>query len=248
MDRIPFNPNGMAFEIPAGKPGSYRDAQWDDYSYLKRWQFPHNPPLSLTLQARVSDNSLPGTWGFGFWNDPFSLGLGIKGSGTRLPALPEAAWFFYASPRSDLSFKAKKPANGFFTTVFTSVKLPGILLPFGLPFLPLLAVKPTARLIRRIAASLIHENSHSLNLDCTIWHSYQLDWLEDEVRFWVDGKIIHSSNLSPRAPLGLIIWIDNQYATFSADGAVRFGTEENPSEAWLEVRDIEIDQASNNTS
>ncbi|MEI8132302.1 MAG: hypothetical protein WCG34_07705, partial [Leptolinea sp.] len=99
MQKSTNNQISPSFELPAGKNGSYRVVQWDDYTHLHRNRFLHRPPLTLTLQAKVAANSLPGTWGFGFWNDPFALGIGVKGSGIRLPALPEAVWFFYGSQK-----------------------------------------------------------------------------------------------------------------------------------------------------
>jgi hypothetical protein len=230
----------LTYEIPSGKAGSYRDAQWDDHSRLPRNKFLHSPPLSLTLQARVSGNTLPGTWGFGFWNDPFSLGIGVKGSSFRLPALPEAAWFFYGSEKNDLSFRSENPKNGLMASVFTSTSFPSIFLPFGLPLLPLLAFKPTARWVRRIASRFIRDESMRLKIDTTQWHTYRLDWLTDQVRFFVDEVTVFTSLLSPKPPLGLVIWIDNQYAAFSADGSVRFGLEENPIFARLEIKNLKI--------
>jgi hypothetical protein len=227
-------------EIPSGKEGTYRIAQQDDYTHLPRRKFLHNPPLTMTLQARVSENNLPGTWGFGFWNDPFSLGLGIKGSGVRLPALPEAVWFFYGSTRNDLSFQAHSPANGFTASVFSSMRIPSILLPFGLPGLFLLPIKPAARMVRKIASRLIKDSFKSLAIDPTDWHTYQLDWLPEKVDFHVDGKGVFSCSYSPRPPLGLVIWVDNQFAAFSANGEVRYGTEANPTPAWLEIRELVI--------
>jgi hypothetical protein len=207
----------------------------DDYSRLPRGKFLYHPPVSLTLQARVSAGDLPGTWGLGFWNDPFALGIGIKGSGLRLPALPETAWFFYGSPRNDLSVSSSTPANGLTATVFTSTRVPSALLPLGLPVLPFLGIRPVARMIRQIAARLIHDEFVRLDVDVTEWHSYRVDWLMDSVIFRVDGDIVQESKRSPRAPMGLVIWIDNQYAAFSADGAIHFGTEQNQSPAWLEI-------------
>ena len=96
--------------IESGDHNRYRIAQLDNYFYCSRRNFVYTPPVSITLEARVSANDLPGTWGFGFWNDPFSLGIGIKGSGWRLPALPQAVWFFYGSAANDLSFNSQKPA------------------------------------------------------------------------------------------------------------------------------------------
>src|SRR5215471_12654057 len=91
--------------IPAGETGKYRLAQIDDYAKLRRKKFPLRPPLRLTLSARASSDSIPGTWGFGFWNDPFGMALGFGGNPSRFPTLPNAAWFFGASKESYLSFR-----------------------------------------------------------------------------------------------------------------------------------------------
>jgi hypothetical protein len=226
--------------LPAGIAGRYRIAQMDDYSTLPRGNFLCRPPVSLTLQARVSSNMLPGTWGFGFWNDPFALGMGIKGSGFRLPALPEAAWFFYGSPKNDLSFSSESPVNGLMASVFSSTRISPLLLPLGLPVLPFLGIRPAARLIRRLTARFIREAFTRLEVDATLWHTYRLDWLDGSVVFQVDDKIVASSNISPRPPLGMVIWIDNQYAAFTSGGIVRAGTQENEESAWLEIRDLAI--------
>jgi hypothetical protein len=213
----------------------------DDYSHLPRGKFLYMPPVSLSVQARVSSNNLPGTWGFGFWNVPFALGIGIKGSGLRLPALPEAAWYFYGSPHNDLSFSSETPANGLMASVFSSVRIPPVLLPFGLPLLPFLLINRNARGLRQLASRFIHEGFTCLKVDFTQWHSYRLDWLFDSVVFRVDDEVVHSNRLSPRPPLGLVIWIDNQYAAFSADGQMHMGTQENPVPAWLEIRNLTIE-------
>jgi hypothetical protein len=235
-----FDKSLKTLEISAGKKGSYRVSQMDDYSGRPRRKYLHSPPLSITLQVRVSDNSLPGTWGFGFWNDPFALGIGVKGSGLHLPALPEAAWFFYGSAKNDLSFRSEEPKNGLLASVFTSTPIPSILLPFGLLALPLLASKSTARWLRRFASRFIKEDSVRCNIDDTIWHEYRVQWLENKVEFSIDSEVVLYSSISPRPPLGLVVWIDNQYAAFSVDGSVHFGTEENPSPAWIEIKNIEI--------
>lgn len=231
-------PDGLSilFRIEAGPAGRYRLAQLDDYSRLPRGKLLYRPPVSLTLQARVSDRSVPGTWGFGFWNDPFALGMGIQGSGVRLPALPQAAWFFFGSLKNDLSFQSTTPANGLLTSVFVSQPVPPAVLTLGFPLFPLLLSRKTARLVRRLAASFIHDEYAVLNHDATQWHSYRLDWLTGSVIFSVDGQVVYTSKASPRSPLGLVIWIDNQFAAFSADGSVHFGTQENAAPAFLEIR------------
>jgi hypothetical protein len=236
---ITGKPDLITLAIPAGEIGKYRVAQHDDYSSLKRKNFIHYPPLSLTLRARVSEKNLAGTWGFGLWNDPFSLGMGIKGSGLRLPALPQSAWFFYGSPKNDLSFHSQFPANGWMASVFRSKSISSFLFPLGMLVLPFLMTKSTARWIRRQASRFIQDDFIRLDIDVTAWHTYRLDWLPNRVGFYLDGISVFTSPLSPNPPLGLVMWIDNQYAAFSADGTVSFGTESNPA-ASLEIKDLAI--------
>ena len=91
--KVPEDKN-FSFELPPTPSGKYALAQVDDYMHLRRGQFPHQPPISLRLEARVSATDLPGTWGFGFWNDPFNAGFGAGGMRRVLPVLPNTAWFF----------------------------------------------------------------------------------------------------------------------------------------------------------
>jgi hypothetical protein len=86
----------------------------------------------------------------------------------------------------------------------------------------------------------IDEAGIALSVDVTQWHGYRLDWRENEVSFAVDDVHVFESNLSPRPPLGLVIWIDNQYAAFTPAGKIRFGVLANPEPAWLEIKDVEL--------
>ena len=96
--------SGIAYRlsIPAGAADTYRLAQLDDYVRTRRSRFPLRHPIRLTLSARTSSEAIPGTWGFGLWNDPFGLSLGFGGNPFRLPTLPNAVWFFGASTESYL--------------------------------------------------------------------------------------------------------------------------------------------------
>ena len=221
-----------------GPAGRYRLAQMDDYQHLSRGRFPWRAPCTLALHARASAADLPGTWGFGLWNDPF--GAGLAHGGTRLlPALPQAAWFFFASDQNHLSFRADMPAAGSLAGVFRSPGLPTWpFLPLGLAA-PLLLARPVSRLAHRAAAAAIGEQSVSLAVDVREWHAYQIEWLPDEVRFSVDGEAVLESGISPRGPLGLVIWLDNQYAAWHPDGRLKYGTLET-SHAWIEVKDLRI--------
>jgi len=274
--------HGLSYRlsIPAGSADKYRLAQLDDYTKIPRSRFPLGFPLTLNLSARVSSNSIPGTWGFGLWNDPFGLSLGFGGNPFRLPALPNAVWFFGASEESYLSFKsfragpnevqAKRAlqinsqfqdatsaiprassvkgatnapfsaqredfaANGFLAQTFRSpwfhpdLILAGLALPFS------------RKVTRRLLGKVIDEDGIRLSVDVTQWHRYRLEWREDRVRFEVDNLPVFESRVRPNPPLGLVIWIDNQYAAFTPEGKIGFGVLENPEPAWLEIDELTV--------
>ncbi|MBC7224053.1 MAG: hypothetical protein H5T59_07245, partial [Anaerolineae bacterium] len=77
-------------------------------------------------------------------------------------------------------------------------------------------------------------------VDPTAWHRYVLEWTGDSVRFAVDGRVVLETALSPGAPLGLVLWIDNQYAALPPDGHLAFGTLGHGGEAWLEVDSLSV--------
>ena len=231
--------------IPAGPADKYRLAQIDDYTQTPRSHFPQHSPLSLSLSARASSESILGTWGFGLWNDPFGLSLGFGGNPFRLPALPNAIWFFGASKESYLSFKnpsiagfdtfASQPAgNGFLAQSFRSPKFHPLLILAGL------ALPFSRKSTRRLMGKVISDDGIALSIDVTQWHKYKLDWREERVSFEVDDVQVFESQVSPNPPLGLVIWIDNQYAAFTPEGKIGFGVLETPEPAWLEIKDLEL--------
>jgi hypothetical protein len=253
--------HGSAYRlsIPAGSADKYRLAQLDDYTQVQRSQFPLRYPITLSLSARASSATIPGTWGLGLWNDPFGLSLGFGGNLFRLPMLPNAVWFFGASEESYLSFKdASNPsldtgetprkivgqasarptgpaaANGFLAQTFRSPRFHPALIPAGL------ALPFSREATRRWLGKVIDEDGIALSVDVTQWHRYRLDWRETGVSLEVDEVGVFKSHVSPHPPLGLVIWIDNQYAAFTPEGKIGFGVLENPEPAWLEIKDIEL--------
>ena len=228
------SPGFFRLYIPGGLAGSYRFAQLDDYAQLNRKEFPWKTPCSLEIKARVSAKALPGTWGFGFWNDPFAASQGLGGMLRRRPALPNAGWFFYASPPNYLAFQDDHPAQGFLAAFFSSPHLPALLMAPGLLALPLLTLRPAARLLRRLASSLIIEDSVLVPTDPTQWQAYRVELTAQSSRFFVNGKLISEFPQAPRGALGLVVWIDNQFAAFTPDGRLKSGTLPNPP-SWLEI-------------
>jgi hypothetical protein len=229
-------------ELPAGPSGKYRLAQLDDYTGLSRRNFTCHPPLTFSLNARASAGEIPGTWGFGLWNDPFSLSLGLGGGTRRFPVLPNSAWFFYASPPNYLSLRSDLPAQGFLAATFRSPILPALVLGLAAPGLSLVALPPAARLLRRLARVIIRQDAALIgdhpNFATAEWHAYRMDWLPGSVTFAVDGEAVFNTSLPPREPLGLVLWIDNQYAAFPPDGRIKYGSLESLQPAWIEVSDI----------
>jgi hypothetical protein len=57
----------------------------------------------------------------------------------------------------------------------------------------------------------------------------------------VDDVRMFESAVSPNPPLGLVIWIDNQFAAFTPKGKISFGVLEGKEE-WLEIEDLALDE------
>ena len=226
--------NGFRLIIPDGDDRAYRVAQLDDYAKLGRKDFPHRPSLNLSLHARASADSIPGTWGFGLWNDPFGLSIGFGGNPFRFPALPNAIWFFHASEENYLSF-SDKPGNGFLAQAFRAPAFPWArLIRVGgtLPF--------SRKRARRLMSEIVKEDGVRLGVDTTEWHEYRFEWSPDRSAFWVDDTLVLETSVSPHPPLGLVIWIDNQYAAWPPDEKIGFGVLKNTEPAWLEIKDLSM--------
>ncbi len=97
----------IRFVIDGAEEGKLSDAELDDHRTVPRHRLMWKPPLRMTVRARTSHRSgeMLGTAGFGFWNDPFDWVGNVQ-----VP--PNALWFFYGSPQSDMSFVRGVRGNG----------------------------------------------------------------------------------------------------------------------------------------
>ncbi|MEO9029724.1 MAG: hypothetical protein ABI413_13020 [Ktedonobacteraceae bacterium] len=232
----------MGFE--KAEQGTYSDAQIDDYGQLARAHFPWRPPLRMEVEARSSlpaatsatvqaNAVLQGTAGFGFWNYPFS----VRGD---ILMLPEAVWFFYASPPSNMALVPGIPGWGWKAQVIHSMR-PGALLstlPMALSTsLALLTgeTRPAARWMQRLTGA--HEAR--LNVDLTTWQTYTLEWRTHEVLFLVNGKEVLRAPNPPTRSLGFVAWLDNQFAVATPRGTLRFGTVSSGPQ-WFEMTKLSI--------
>ncbi len=75
------------------------------------------------------------------------------------------------------------------------------------------------------------------------WHHFRIDWQPGGVIFLVDGVRVLETEVSPDGRLGVVIWIDNQYAALPPDGRLRYGTLENQESAWIEIKNIQATAA-----
>ncbi len=231
-------PGVWSLDIPAGPKGRYRLAQLDDYEGLRRANFPWQPPVSFQVRARASSNEISGTWGFGLWNDPFSMGVLSGVEMLRLPALPNAAWFFFASPQNYLSLRDDLPASGGLAATFRSPRWPPPLLALGALGLPFLPFPPAVRLFRRLGRRVVQQDAASMSHDATEWHDYSLEWETERVRLRLDEGVILDTPISPIGPLGLVLWVDNQYAALSPAGRVSFGILPTSQPAHIEIAEL----------
>ena len=218
--------------------GGYVDAQIDDYGpAAKRSHYPWRPGILLSLRARFSHgrDDLVGTAGFGFWNAPF-------GDPTvRIPALPQAAWFFFASQPSDLPFAVDGPGRGWFAATMDAGTSSALL---TVPLAPaVLLLNQFQGLRRRIwpwVRRQLNISYAQLSQPMTDWQGYKLYWYGDGCTFVVGDEIVLQSTYSPRGPLGFVCWIDNQYMMATANGRFRWGVLPTTKTQTLEIADLAI--------
>lgn len=234
----------MAFE--SAQQGVYTNSQIDDYGNLPRASFPWRPPLRMRIIARASlpaatasstgesTNILRGTAGFGFWNYPFS----IRGD---ILMLPEAIWFFYASPPSNMALVPDIPGWGWKAQVVHSMR------PNALAAIVPMAVSTAFGLLigethhaARWMQKLTGASEAIIPVVINDWHTYTLEWRNNEAIFWVDEKMILRTIYPPTRPLGFVAWLDNQYAVATPRGQFRFGTVSTGPQ-WLDLDSIMIE-------
>jgi len=72
------------------------------------------------------------------------------------------------------------------------------------------------------------------------WQRYEIAWSKEQASFMVDGRTVLESKNPPNGPLGLVLWIDNQWAAFSVARGLHFGIVPNAPEGLLEIRDLRL--------
>jgi hypothetical protein len=224
---------------------AYADAQLDDTAGRARRDLHWRPPLRFSLRARASASAPPGTFGFGFWNDPFSISLGQGGAARKLPAAPQCAWFFHGEPPLDLPLKPGVPGSGWkaATLRFRRVPMP-LLAPLAAGGVLLASLPFLRRPLFACARAFYHAEEALLPTDPAEWHAYAIEWRLGGIRFFVDDLLVLESEFPPHPPLGLVLWIDNQYAIASPAKGFGFGVLPLEAGQNLALAEIRIEQAS----
>lgn len=214
----------------------YSDAQISDYQSSS--DFKWRPPVRLTVTARMMPDAtqVRGTAGFGFWNQPLM-------PGQRGFRLPQAIWFFFSSPPSDMRLAKGVPGPGWKAATIDAKRWQFLALapaaPLGLPLMHVPALYdrlwPVGQ--RAIGVSELLLDSHLL----TEMHTYTLDWRLDGATFSVDDGVVHEAPAAPDGPLGFVAWIDNQFAVVTPQGRFRFGLLPLTHNQTLTLQHIEIE-------
>ena len=234
--QIVVGQTGLGLLVPHTEPGSYSNAQIDDYAGLPRRDYPWRPPLTLHLRARFAPE-IRGTAGFGFWNHPFAPNTGAG-------ALPRALWFLYTSPETDLPIALDVPGSGWKAATLDTLS-PAALrwAPLAPPVVLLNQVPALHRRIwprvqrdLRIAESMLEHPG-------VAWHDYHIEWRADGARFAVDDQVVLETDRPPQGPLGFIAWVDNQYAVATPRGRLGWGTLDLAQPQWLEIAALRIAQS-----
>lgn len=209
----------------------YCNAQLDDYHHLPRRHYPWRAPVHLSLWAKLPV-AAQGTFGFGFWNAPYSP---LAGQWLSLPA---TAWFF-GSGAGDMRWTPHSAATGFKAATLDTTRWQALLLAPLAPLLMLLMRLPRIYMwLWPRLMPMLRLQEQMLVCD-TDWHHYVLEWHHDHVTWWCDGVQVAQTPHAPRGPLGLCIWVDNQWLAATPQGNLGWGLHRDTS--VLEVRDIRVE-------
>ncbi len=232
-------PTGLHLTVPPTPADHYSDAQLTDYT--GKSDFLWQPPVTLTITARFESSagiSMVGAAGFGFWYHPF-------GPGERGFRLPKAAWFFFSSKPNNMQLARGVPGPGWKAATIDATRWQFLaLLPTAPIGLLLMRMPALYRRLWPIGQRAIGVSEYMLSSDLlTETHTYTIDWQRDYVTFRVDNRAVHRTESAPRGPLGMIAWIDNQYAIVTPKGQFGFGLLPVTQEQTLVLEHIRINHA-----
>lgn len=215
--------------------GELSDAEIDDHRTAPRWNLHWTPPLTLTVRARFSHptGELRGTAGFGFWNDPFDWSGNVE-------APPNAIWFFYASPESDMAFVRDMQGHGWRAAFLNGGKADRVTMAVGNA---LFKIPAMSKLIFSAAEKRMDAAEFLLDdVKMTEWHEYKIDWRAEEAIFTVDAVQVFRAKNPPNVPLGFVAWVDNNATTMGPGKDFAFDRIAVPEREWMELAYVKIER------
>ncbi len=220
--------------VDGAEAGELSDAEIDDHRTAPRWNLKWKPPLTLTVRARFSHRAgeLAGTAGFGFWNDPFDWVGNVESP-------PNALWFFYASPHSDMTFVRDIAGSGWKAAMLNGGKADRLTMAIG-NFI--FKIPGMSKLVFRLAETRMNAAEQVLKLDMTEWHEYTLEWGTREAIFRVDKEEVLRVDNPPRVPLGFVAWVDNNATSMGPGKDFYFQRIAIPGRQWMELAYVRIEQ------
>ena len=231
---IEREPGILRFVVDGAVAGELSDAELDDHRTVPRERLMWKPPLRMTVRARTSHRSgeLLGTAGFGFWNDPFDWVGNVQ-------TPPNALWFFYGSPHSDMSFVRDVRGHGWKAAMLNGGRADKFTMWLGNFIFNLPGM---SKLVFRLAETQIRAHEFVMDeVELTDWHEYRIDWLPREAIFLVDGMEVSRAPNPPTVPLGFVAWVDNNAATMGPGRDFAFNRIAVAQRQWMELSRVCIE-------
>ena len=227
-------PGVLRFVVDGAQAGQLSDAELDDHRTAPRERLAWRPPLRLTVRARMSHRAgeMLGTAGFGFWNDPFDWVGNVQ-------TPPNALWFFYGSPHSDMAFVPGVRGHGWKAATLNAGRADKLTMALGNFVFKLPGL---SKLVFNLAQTRIHAHEKILDdVALTEWHVYRLDWRAQEAIFFVDEVPVLRAPHPPTVPLGFVAWVDNNAATMGPGRDFDFQRIAVPQRQWMELAQVQIE-------
>jgi hypothetical protein len=115
-----------------------------------------------------------------------------------------------------------------------------LLVAAGSLCLPALMLPALGRRLRSLGRRFVHQDTAILPVNPVEWNSYQLDLGVEGVAFYVNANLAFETLVTPSSPLGVVIWLDNQYAAWTPDGRMRYGTLESSEPVYIEIAELNM--------
>lgn len=232
---IETSPGIARLVVDGAVEGALSDAEIDDHRTAPRWDLHWTPPLALTVRARFSHRAgdLMGTAGFGFWNDPFDWSGNVE-------APPNAIWFFYASPHSDMTFVRGVRGHGWRAGFLNGGRADRMTMAAGnLVF----RIPAMSKVVFALAEKRMNAAEFLLDdIGMTEWHEYRLDWRRAEAVFCIDAREVFRAPNPPMVPLGFVAWVDNNATSMGPGKDFSFSRIAIPQREWMELAYVRIEK------